>query len=115
MVWLTALLMLIITVLWVYAFFDALTSPGDEVRNLPKLLWLVVIVVLLHVGALLWFFFGRPRGEAVAASPTSVQAGSADDLDPSDFSRPSRHSGPVGPDDDPEFLRKLNRRINPDD
>lgn len=114
MVWLAALLMLFLTVLWVYAFFDTLTSPGDEVRNLPKALWLVVIVILPPVGALLWFLFGRPRVEAVA-NTASVQTGSVDELDPSDFSRPTSHNGPVGPDDDPEFLRKLNRRINPDD
>lgn len=28
-------------------------------------------------------------------------------------SRPSRRTGPIAPDDDPEFLRSLNERKNP--
>ena len=117
MVWLGGLITLVSIVLWVYAFFDALTTPAQEARNLPKILWLVVIALFVPVGWILWFFLVRPRKTASVPgdAPTPTQAVSADDLDPSDFSEPSGSPHPLGPDDDPEFLRRLNRRIDPED
>ncbi|GAA3764489.1 cbb3-type cytochrome oxidase subunit 3 [Spinactinospora alkalitolerans] len=120
MVWLGALITLISIVLWVYAFFDALTSSAEEVRNLPKLLWLVIILIFMLVGPLLWLFLGRPRASVPEeAEPEDdsapMTAASLDDLDPSDFQKPSTHRPPLGPDDDPDFLRRLNKRINPED
>ncbi|GLU49221.1 PLD nuclease N-terminal domain-containing protein [Nocardiopsis ansamitocini] len=116
MVWLGGLITLLSIVLWVYAFFDALTSPAEEVRNLPKLLWLAIILIFMVVGPLLWFYLGRPRAPVTAADSASVTATSVDDLDPSDFQKPSGRQRPLGPDDDPEFLRRLdNKRIDPED
>ncbi|WP_017613779.1 PLD nuclease N-terminal domain-containing protein [Nocardiopsis salina] len=118
MLWLGGLITFATIVLWVYAFFDALTTPTREIRNLPKILWMVVIVLFPAVGAILWLFLGRPpRSEpAQGGEPAQSDLGrSADDLDPSDFARPSDPSRPLGPDDDPEFLRNLDRRIDPDE
>jgi hypothetical protein len=118
MVWLGGLITLVSIVLWVYAFFDALTTPAQEVRNLPKVLWLVVIALFMPVGSILWLFLGRPRKPAsvLGDAPTPAQAAaSVDDLDPSDFAKPSDSPHPLGPDDDPDFLRDLNRRIDPEE
>lgn len=116
MVWLGGLITLITIVLWVYAFFDALTSPAREVRNLPKILWLVVIALFTPVGPVLWLFLGRPRAAERPEPPDpSAAAAEIEDLDPSDFAQPSGSEHPLGPDDDPEFLRRLNRRIDPDE
>ncbi|MEC3894676.1 MULTISPECIES: PLD nuclease N-terminal domain-containing protein [Nocardiopsis] len=117
MVWLGGLITLVSIVLWVYAFFDALTTPAQEARNLPKVLWLVVIALFMPVGSILWLFLGRPRRPAAVQSdtPSPAQAVSVDDLDPSDFAKPSDSPHPLGPDDDPEFLRRLGRRIDPDE
>lgn len=114
MVWLASLITLLSIVVWVYAFFDAATTPGDEVRSVPKILWLVLIVLFMPV-AVLWFFLGRPRRTETAASAQLPQNTSAEHLDPSDVHKTSGRQQPRGPDDDPEFLRKLNKRINPDD
>ncbi|QBI56047.1 PLD nuclease N-terminal domain-containing protein [Streptomonospora litoralis] len=116
MVWLAGLITLLTIVVWVYAFFDALTSPAAEVRNLPKVLWLVVIVLFTPVGPLLWLFLGRPRdGDVPEATASDARSVSAEDLDPSDFQQAADRDRPLGPDDDPEFLRRLNRRINPEE
>jgi hypothetical protein len=73
-----------------YAFIDALLSPGDDVRTLPKWLWLVVIVLIPLLGAIAWLLAGRPA------------SGLADD-----GANPGRRRPPVAPDDDPAFLRTI--------
>ncbi len=109
MVWLGGLITLLTIVLWGSAFFDALTCPAEEVRTLPTVLWLLIIVLFAVVGPLLWLFLGRPHTRSDTAVSSSVPVSSADHLDPSDFHRPSGRSRPLGPDDDPEFLRRLAR------
>ncbi|MDR2256752.1 MAG: PLDc N-terminal domain-containing protein [Arthrobacter sp.] len=70
-----------------YALFHAIMAPARTVRALPKGVWILAIIVLPLVGAGLWFWLGAPRrGPSGPARP--VQRG-------------------LGPDDDPEFLRRL--------
>ena len=81
--------------LMAYALLDAATSRRQDVRALPKPLWIVVVVLLPVAGAVLWFAAGRPR----PGSPRSVPRV----LPPADAPRSS-------PDDDEAFLRDLRRR-----
>jgi Phospholipase_D-nuclease N-terminal len=88
-------------VLWLWALFDSVTAPADRVRLLPKLLWILIVVIFTDVGAVLWFLAGRPR--ATAGAPAR----------PVGFGWQSHGSSggarrrPSAPDDDPEFLRRL--------
>jgi hypothetical protein len=102
------LLFVIALVVWLWAIFDAATTERTRVRNLPKLAWLAVIVVFTWVGALAWAVFGRPRGrgEATRVSGGSL-FGSASGNRPSPRRGGRPLSGPIGPDDDPDFLRKI--------
>jgi hypothetical protein len=81
-------------VFWLWAIFDSITSEKDRVRNLPKVAWVIIVLIFFEVGALAWALLGRP--------PTGPQPGSG----PRGTLRP-RPGGPVGPDDDPDFLRKI--------
>jgi len=101
-------------VAWLYAIFDALTAPAERIRGLPKAVWLIIVILLLDIGAVAWFIFGRPRAGAVDARVRERQ---------SPFGWQS-HGGPpnrgrsVAPDDDPDFLKRLGedlRRQPPDD
>ena len=49
--------------IWIYCIFEVIASDASSVRNLPKLAWLVIVVLLGPIGALAWLFLGRPRGE----------------------------------------------------
>lgn len=104
------LFFLISLIFWLWALFDLLTTEPTRVRSLPKLLWFVVVLLLFEIGALAWVVFGRPR----AGQPNRTggrSAGSLGSFDLGSFGRPpsSRPSQgrPVGPDDDPDFLRGL--------
>jgi hypothetical protein len=87
---------------WLYCLFDVITTPDEESRSLPKLLWVVIVVLLIPVGGLFWLLLGRPNG------PRVPRALFADD-------RPSRPEAPKGPDDDPDFLKDLDRRLRDED
>ena len=78
-----------------YCVIDLVRSRDDEVRGLPRLVWLILMILLPVVGGVAWLVAGRPR------SPR-----------PAGAAGPPRASGPprvLGPDDDPDFLRGLNR------
>ncbi|MEV5509770.1 PLD nuclease N-terminal domain-containing protein [Streptomyces orinoci] len=80
---------LLILALWIYAFVDCLNTPENEVRGLPKVAWVLIILLFGEVllGPVAWLIAGRPR-PAAAGSPQGTW---------------------VAPDDNPEFLRSLGR------
>ncbi|UPK74644.1 PLD nuclease N-terminal domain-containing protein [Nocardioidaceae bacterium SCSIO 66511] len=88
-----ALLVIAVLVMTIFAFYDVLATPRGATRRLPKWVWAVAAFVPV-IGPLLWFIIGRPRRRR---TPPPRQ--------------PRRSVS--GPDDDPDFLRDLNR--NPED
>lgn len=87
-----ALPVILVVVLTVWSLVDCLTTPRHQVRNLPKPLWAVVIVLLPVIGPAGWLLGGRPRRERAARRP------------------PAPPPRPVAPDDDPDFLATLEER-----
>jgi len=47
--------------LWLYALFDVITTEESLVRNLPKGLWIVLVLFLFDIGAIAWLLLGRPH------------------------------------------------------
>jgi hypothetical protein len=83
------LLFLIPLAVTIYAVIDAIQTEDARVQHLPKLVWILLILVFTWVGAIAWFVTGRQH------SPRSGHPGS------------SYPAAPRGPDDDPDFLRNL--------
>jgi hypothetical protein len=81
-------------VLLVYCWVEIAQSDPRQVRQLPRGIWAVVVLVPV-AGPVAWLVYGRPNGEGV------VEAAA----------RPRPRV--IAPDDDPEFLRSLRRP--PDD
>ncbi len=86
---------LLVLALWIYAFIDCLNTPEEQVRSLPKAVWVLVILLFgeVLVGPIAWFAAGRPRTR-IPAAPGEAPAAAA----------PGRW---VAPDDNPEFLSSL--------
>ncbi|MGW2646721.1 PLD nuclease N-terminal domain-containing protein [Streptomyces sp. NPDC001393] len=82
---------LLVLALWIYAFVDCLNTPEEEVRHLPKVAWVIVILLFgeVLVGPIAWLITGRARQSAPAGGAAAGQW--------------------VAPDDNPEFLKSLNR------
>ena len=96
-------LALVEVVLLVYCVLNIITTPEGEVRNLPKLLWLVLVVVLPLVGGIAWLVAGRPQGPA-RSLPYKGNAGVPPRRDRAARAQAS------SPDDDEAFLRSLRER-----
>ncbi len=101
------ILVAVTVVLTVFAVVDAAVADRTRVRGLPRFAWFIVIVFMPLVGALLWFFVGRPRrADGGRADQSRRQAGG---------NRRRSAPRPSGPDDDPDFLRRLQRDLDKDD
>ena len=67
MVYVGILFALLVFAVWVYAIFDVVTADDAAVRTLPKLLWLIIVLLLPDLGSVAWFLAGRPRRARVQA------------------------------------------------
>jgi len=78
--------MLLEVALTVYCLIDAIQTDEVVMRNLPKIGWLILILLFPLVGPAAWLIAGRPpKGPRVLGQPPR----------------------PRGPDDDPDFLKDL--------
>jgi Phospholipase_D-nuclease N-terminal len=93
------LLFLADVALLVVALIDCLSSDEYEIRALPKVVWVFIILLFSPVGPIVWFVAGRPA--RVPQPRADVwQSGNG-------FPESSRPRRGTAPDDDPEFLRGL--------
>jgi hypothetical protein len=92
---------LIELVLLIFCLIDVIQTPEGEVRNLPKVVWIVLILLIPLIGCIAWLVAGRPqrspRGQV--PWPSTQTAGFPE------YERPRA----TGPDDDPEFLHEMKR------
>jgi Phospholipase_D-nuclease N-terminal len=96
--------LLLVVALWIFCLVDVIVSKEDECRNLPKLLWLLIVLMVPDVGSVLWLIAGRPRGvlqswqQRTRPTPGTRTA-----------PRTTMRSPGANPDDDDEFLRSIRR------
>lgn len=81
------LVFLLVLAFWVWALLDVIATEAELCRNLPKGVWLILVLILSDIGALAWVLLGRPE-------KGSWRPGSTD------FSKPRRA---VGYEDDPRY------------
>ena len=109
---------------WLYCLTDAILTPAAECRGLPKSAWIAVITVTFIGGAIAWLIVREPA-YTMSVLPAAdrddgyLRAGRWTRADDSVARHPAGRAritsggrgAPRGPDDDPEFLRALDRRI----
>lgn len=52
---------LVFLFVWLYCLYDVLTTDDALIRNLPKIAWFVIVLLLADIGSILWLCLGRPR------------------------------------------------------
>lgn len=90
------LLVLLELVLLVVALIDCLSTEPHEVRGLPKIVWVFLVLLFSPIGAIAWFIAGRPQ-RARPGPAGAWQPGAG-------FPEQERPRRPRAPDDDDEFL-----------
>jgi hypothetical protein len=123
---------------WLYCLTDAALTPARSFHGLSKRAWLIVIGATFIVGAIAWIISRRPwrvshwaltsaghpafagydDGNILWYPPRSAATAEAEAAalarHPASRSRNAHNHGenvPIGPDDDPEFLAQLAKRI----
>ena len=105
-------LMVFVIALALYALIDCVRTPEEDMpAHMPKHLWITLILMFstIVLGPLAWIITSRvsaaeKRGGQLSGGLWSAEKGVDLHL--------SRHaSTPAAPDDDPEFLRKLDEQV----
>jgi hypothetical protein len=87
--------------LWLFCLIDVITTDEWRCRNLPKIWWVLIVLLLFDVGAVVWLVAGRPwPGQELGGRRGSSYA---------EYDRPGRFVA-GNPDDDEEFLRQCRER-----
>ncbi|MCR8576524.1 PLD nuclease N-terminal domain-containing protein [Streptomyces sp. Isolate_219] len=96
---------LLVLALWIYAFIDCLNTPESQVRGLPKVVWVLIILLFgeVLVGPVAWLVAGKQRQPVKGGGST-----------PSEWHR-NRRTKFVAPDDNPEFLQSLKKENTKDE
>jgi len=77
----------------VFVTVFAASADAKAVRNLPKWVWILLCLFLSPLGGILYLIVGRPLPNAGESKGTRT----------------------VAPDDDPDFLRDLAKRMREED
>ena len=83
-------------VLWIFCILDVISTEDVLCRNLPKYVWLLIVIILPDVGSIAWLLLGRPVG---AGFRLGSQVG---------VYRPQKRV--IGPEDSPDFLASMERK-----
>jgi hypothetical protein len=92
---------LVLLGLWLFCIIDVITTPEGQSRNLPKLLWLLIVIILPDVGSLAWLIAGRNWNRQPVNLPYKGNRGTRP---------PAPRARASSPDDDEEFLASLRKR-----
>jgi hypothetical protein len=95
---------LLLLALDVFCVIDLIQTRDDEVRNLPKIAWLILILLFPPIGSIAWLVAGRPQAGARRPAPYERSASAFPEYD-----RPGRAAGTTAESDE-EFLRKIRER-----
>ncbi|MGK5676290.1 PLD nuclease N-terminal domain-containing protein [Micromonospora sp. URMC 106] len=99
------LLFLAQIVLAVCALISCLSAEEGEIKALPRIAWVLIILFFPLLGSVAWFAAGRER------TPGRPRGGAPRGRILPTGERPR----PVAPDDDPEFLKSLGERSRRED
>ncbi len=89
--------------LFVYCLVDVIQTSERDMRNLPKVAWLLLVLLFPFVGSVAWLVAGRPEG--------APRRGAYERAVPEypEYDRPGRAAA-TSPDDDEAFLRGVRER-----
>ena len=103
MIKLELLFTVVVFAVWIFTLADVAMAPGPQVRNLPKVGWVVVVLLFPVLGSAAWFVLGRPQ-----VAPGRAPGERATPQFP-EYDRPGRAAA-VDQEKDEEFLKQVRAR-----
>ena len=94
---------LILLGLWVFCLIDVIVTDESQVRNLPKVVWVIIVLLLPDVGSIAWLVAGHPW----QSQPRPALSRAAREFP--EYDRPGRQAATT-PEEDEAFLRQLRAR-----
>jgi hypothetical protein len=91
-------------ILWIFCIIDSISARPDSVRNLPKVAWVIIVLLFPFVGSVAWLVAGRPQ-----SSERRLQAWERVQPEFPEYDRPGRAAA-SDPEKDAEFLRQVRAR-----
>ena len=88
----------------IFCLIDVITSDEDRVRNLPKIVWFLLILFLPVIGGVIWLAVGRPQATGYGRSAYRLPATAFPEYD-----RPGRAAA-GDPEQDEAFLQQVRQR-----
>lgn len=113
-----ALVYIVPVALAIYALFDLARSLPEERVGIRRWAWVLIVVLIPVLGPLVWILVSR-WARAQSGTPPTVPPLRPGPVPPRTGrpagpargpARPTRRSGPLPPDDDPEFLWRLEQQ-----
>jgi hypothetical protein len=98
---------LVLLGLWIFCLIDVITTPEEHCRNLPKVAWVLIVLLFFDVGSIVWLIAGRDWNRRAADLPYKGNRASGGVGGPAPRG-PRRASNP---DDDEEFQAQLRARV----
>lgn len=96
------LVALAVLALWIWAIFDVISTEESRMRNLPKMVWLLLVVFFGAIGSIAWLLLGRPEGASFSPGGATMRRGYGDPVWLEDDHRRRRYA---------ELDEELDRRI----
>jgi len=50
---------LLTVALMIFALINIITCRDDQIKYLPKMVWIIIVILLPFIGSVLWFVIGR--------------------------------------------------------
>ncbi|MBE6480816.1 MAG: hypothetical protein E7Z94_00260 [Actinomyces ruminicola] len=100
---------ILVPALALYALIDCVRTPSENMpASLPKPMWILIILLIIGVGPIAWIITSRVQAAEERGGEIERTVWSSKervDL------RLAKRPRPVAPDDDPEFLARLEQDI----
>ena len=98
---------LVLLAVWLFCIIDVITTPEPQCRNLPKLAWLFIVILLSDLGSIAWLVAGRDWS-GHGQNGLAYKGNTGRSRYP-EYERPGRFVA-SNPDDDEAFLSQLRER-----
>jgi len=75
--------------LWIFCVLDVIGTDDSQCRNLPKGLWLMLVIFLPDIGGIAWLIMGRPEHTTFQPGSSAYRRAPAG-IDPTAATSPPR-------------------------